>query len=161
MKNTRHEKVAHRVQANLKYRQKLHTYKYIHTEEEEDDMEITKETLESFFQWLKDDGLAPKKSERLWRKTITQRLLNKDKMTLDNYKDFLDDHKQTFESKKSDIRPIINPKTMIGIHFKNALIVQNAVDADSYIHLFFQDGSDMLLHKTVCSDLLKSKPHIS
>ena len=127
-------------------------------------MKISKEILEAFFQWLKDDGLPPKKSERLWRKTITQKLLNQDKMTLDNYKDFLKDYKQKLESKESDIVPIIDPKVMIGIPLKSGQtlkIIQNAVDADSYIHLFFKDGSDKLLHKTACNDLIKSMPHAS
>ena len=124
-------------------------------------MEITKKRLEAFFKWLKNDGLPPTKSERLWRKTIAAKLLNNDQMTLDNYQDFLKDCKQKLESKKSDTVPIIDPKVMIGIPLKSnqALkIIQNAVDADSYIHLFFDDSTDTLMHKKSCQKILESQP---
>ncbi len=120
-------------------------------------MEINKERLDAFFQWLINDGLAPRKSKRLWRKTITAKLLNKDKMTLDNYQDFLEDYKQKLESSKCDSIPEIDPKVMIGIALKISditKIVLNAIEADSYIHLFFDDGSDELVHKKMCIQII-------
>lgn len=51
------------------------------------------ELFDKFYDWLKDDGLQAKKSERLHRKTIFSSLLNNDQMTLDNFKDFLEDIK--------------------------------------------------------------------
>ncbi len=127
-------------------------------------MEISKEILEAFFQWLKDDGLPPKKSERLWRKTILAKLLNEDKMTIANFEDFKRDYIKNLEIKRSNLVPKIDTKIIIGISLKygdTIKVVQNAIEADSYMHLFFTDGSDELLHKTVCNDLLKSKSHTS
>ena len=49
--------------------------------------------FENFYKWLKNDGLLPKKSERLHKKKIFQSLLNDDEMTIDNFKDYLEDHK--------------------------------------------------------------------
>lgn len=140
---------------------KLDTIIIFISEEEEEEVKISKEVLEAFFQWLKDDGLPPKKSERLWQKTITAKLLNQDKMTLDNYQDFLKDYHQKLESKKSSIIPIIDPKIMVGISLKYGKTIkkiQKAVNADSYIHLFFQDESDELVHKSVCQKILESQP---
>lgn len=51
------------------------------------------ELFDKFYEWLKADGLKPKTSERLHRKTIFSSLLNNDQMTLDNFKDFLKDIK--------------------------------------------------------------------
>lgn len=52
-------------------------------------MEVSPEQFEQFIEWLKEDGLKPRKSERLWRKTIFARLLNYDKKTLENWEDFM------------------------------------------------------------------------
>lgn len=51
------------------------------------------ELFNKFYNWLKDDGLQAKKSERLYRKKIFASLLANDQMTLDNFNDFLDDIK--------------------------------------------------------------------
>lgn len=49
------------------------------------------ELFDRFYNWLKEDGLIPKKSERLHRKKIFTSLINNNKMTLDNFNDFLAD----------------------------------------------------------------------
>ena len=124
-------------------------------------MEISKETLEAFFKWLKDDGLPPKKSERLWRKTITKKLLNLDKMTIENYKDFLHTYKQKIEAEISDTVPDIDPKIMIGIRVKVegvSKIIKKSIDADSCLHLFFDDSSDKIVSKKVCQNIIESLP---
>ncbi|AXX96046.1 hypothetical protein [Arcobacter ellisii] len=51
------------------------------------------ELFDKFYDWLKADGLKPKTSERLHRKKIFSSLLNNNQMTLDNFKDFLEDIK--------------------------------------------------------------------
>ena len=51
------------------------------------------ELFDKFYDWLKADGLKPKTSERLHRKKIFSSLLNNHQMTLDNFKDFLEDIK--------------------------------------------------------------------
>jgi hypothetical protein len=121
-------------------------------------MEVSKEKLEAFFKWLKNDGLPPKKSERLWRKTITQKLLNNDKMTQENFKDFLKSYSPKELSQEDKEAPVIDPKSMIGskLRYRNNLkIVQNAIDADSFLHLFFTDGSHTLVCKKFCINLLR------
>jgi hypothetical protein len=49
------------------------------------------ELFEDFYAWLKKDGLKAKKSERLHKKKIFASLLANDAMTLENFKDFLED----------------------------------------------------------------------
>ena len=44
--------------------------------------------FDEFIQWLKEDGLKPKKSGRLWRKKIFSNLYNYQDKTLENYNDF-------------------------------------------------------------------------
>ncbi len=51
------------------------------------------ELFEDFYTWLKDDGLKPRRSERLHRKKIYAALLNNDQMTLENFNDFLESRK--------------------------------------------------------------------
>lgn len=46
--------------------------------------------FEDFYEWLKSDGLKPKKSERLHKKKIFSGLLANDEMTLENFKDFME-----------------------------------------------------------------------
>lgn len=51
-------------------------------------MEVSKIVFDEFLEWLKQDGLPPRKSERLWRKTIFSRIQNDDPMTIENFHDF-------------------------------------------------------------------------
>ncbi|QDF29919.1 hypothetical protein [Halarcobacter anaerophilus] len=53
------------------------------------------ELFEEFYEWLKTDGLKPKKSERLHKRKIFASLLASDKMTIDNFNDFLKDRNST------------------------------------------------------------------
>ena len=122
-------------------------------------MEISKKDLDGFFQWLIEDGLGAKKSERLWKKTITARLIEEDPMTLDNYQDFLSDRAQQSTIAHIDAVSYIEPAALIGIsiqdsHTKKTII--NAIEAGSYIHLFFGDGSDILLSTTQCLDIMEA-----
>ncbi|RXJ69501.1 hypothetical protein CRV08_02015 [Halarcobacter ebronensis] len=50
------------------------------------------ELFDDFYDWLKKDGLKPKRSERLHRKKIFAALLSNDAMTLENFTDFQIDH---------------------------------------------------------------------
>lgn len=54
-----------------------------------------------FYQFIKNDGLVPKKSERLHKKKIYSNLMNNQKMTLENFEDFL------IWDKKESIRSLI------------------------------------------------------
>ena len=64
------------------------------------------ELFEQFYNWLKLDGLVPRKSERLHRKKIFASLMANKKMTLDNFKDFLDFKKEN--EKRAFLRRIEN-----------------------------------------------------
>jgi hypothetical protein len=55
------------------------------------------ELFDKFYIWLKDDGLKPKRSERLHKKKIFASLLSNDEMTLENFNDFLQDKKNQFK----------------------------------------------------------------
>ncbi|RXK14571.1 hypothetical protein CP965_03750 [Halarcobacter mediterraneus] len=48
------------------------------------------ELFDSFYAWLKEDGLKPYKSERLHKKAIFSNLINDEKLTLENFKDFIE-----------------------------------------------------------------------
>ena len=64
------------------------------------------ELFEQFYNWLKLDGLVPRKSERLHRKKIFASLMANREMTLDNFKDFLAFKKE--DEKRDFLRRIEN-----------------------------------------------------
>jgi len=70
------------------------------------DFEFKNSKFESFYQFLKSDGLVPVKSERLHKKKIYSNLLNEDQMTIDNFQDFLEFEKK--ETIKNLIGKFIN-----------------------------------------------------
>ncbi len=107
-------------------------------------MEVSKELFEEFISWLKQDGLMPKKSERLWKKTIFAHLLNGHKKTLENWKDFMDD----FNLKQINQIPTMdfNENCLRGIGVNVSGIhktIRNVVKSESMSRLFFEDGSDL------------------
>lgn len=160
-KNTRYEKVAHGVQLSIRYRQKLHTYNYTHTEEEEEKMEIKQKEFNDFIQWLKQEGVKIKVNERWWKRRIFTRLLNNHSMTLENWNDFQESKHKSSLVKNEDETYHCDPFLMLGIKikYKNGTVrkVKKSIDADSFIHLFFEDGSDELLHKKICQQILESQ----
>lgn len=84
------------------------------------------ELFDRFYIWLKDDGLKPKRSERLHRKKIFASLLANDEMTLENFNDFLKDEI------KNEVREFIG-KEMV---YKNkSFIISNVEinEKDFYI----------------------------
>ena len=70
------------------------------------DFEFKNSKFESFYQFLKNDGLGAVKSERLHKKKIYSNLLNNDQMTIDNFQDFLEFEKK--ETIKNLIGKFIN-----------------------------------------------------
>ena len=61
------------------------------------------EDFDEFITWLKNDGLKPFKSERIWKKKIFANLINNHVKTLENYDDFLKDKKiKTLIGKKTN-----------------------------------------------------------
>jgi len=121
------------------------------TEEEEEKVDISKNDFDTFIQWLIDDGIKAKKSERLWKKTILKNLLHDDKMTLENYYDFLEYQEEKMKEKtESHIDTfdyfILIGKTIITQAGKQK--IKTYIEADSMIHLFFEDGNDLLVQKS-------------
>ncbi len=74
--------------------------------------------FDRFYIWLKDDGLKPKKSERLHRKKIFASLLSNDVMTLENFKDFLKDEI------KNEVKELIGKE----IFYKNKSLMISDVE---------------------------------
>lgn len=118
-------------------------------------MEVSKELFDEFIQWLKLDGLTPKKSERLWKKTIFAHLLHDDKKTLDNWEDFMED----FNLKQINQIPTMNfdenclrgiGVNVSGIHKTIRCIVKG----ESISRVFFEDGSDIDAENIVLIQLL-------
>lgn len=79
-------------------------------QEYEDELKNSK--FESFYQFIKNDGLVPRKSERLHKKKIYSNLMNNHKMTLENFEDYLVWDKQ--ESIRKMIGEIISYKGLSG-----------------------------------------------
>ena len=50
--------------------------------------ELKIKNFEKFYSWLKEDGLKPRKSERLHKKKIFENLIGNDIRTLENFEDF-------------------------------------------------------------------------
>jgi len=124
-------------------------------------MEIKKEVFDAFIEWLILDGLKPRKSERIWKKTILRNLLNNDQMTLENYSDY----QEYVENQSNKIRNATDTEIdnfdytrLIGISLK----IQNGISkrikryqlADSRIHLFFESGGDILVLKKDIQNML-------
>lgn len=118
-------------------------------------MEVSKELFDEFIQWLKRDGLIPRKSERLWKKTIFSKLINDDKRTIENWEDFLNDHcaKQLQNSISTDF----DENCLIGIVISvNDLqkTIKYVVKGETMSRIFFEDGTDIDVDNSVPMELL-------
>ena len=60
--------------------------------------EIKIEKFEDFYQWLKEDGLVARRSERMLKKRIFRNLLGNEEMTMENFEDFWEEE----QTKKRD-----------------------------------------------------------
>ncbi len=100
-------------------------------------MEYTNEfknsKFESFYQFIKSDGLVPKKSERLHKKKIYSNLMNNQKMTLENFEDFL------VWDKKELIRSIIGE--VINYKGLNGQVIDVIFEEDDYFKVHMQEGN--------------------
>jgi hypothetical protein len=89
-------------------------------------MEVSKENFDEFTEWLKKDGLVPRKSERLWKKTILTRLLTNDSMTISNFSDFQADKYKAIAHK------------MVGVKF-NELVIHKVILDETLSSVIFVD----------------------
>ena len=83
--------------------------------------------FDEFYEWLKEDGLKPKKSERLHKKTIFTALINNDHMTNENFKDFL------LDRTRNEINLLID-KTIV-IEGTRMLIIEAKIINSDEFHL--------------------------
>lgn len=120
-------------------------------------MEVSKELFDEFIQWLKLDGLKPKRSERLWKKTIFAHLLNGHKKTLENWEDFMKD----FNLKQINQTPIAifdeNCLRGIGVNVSGVRkTIRHVVKGESISRVFFEDGSDIDTENIVLIQILEA-----
>lgn len=114
-------------------------------------MEISKLEFNEFITWLKNDGLSPKKSERLWKKKIFSNLYLDDPKTLENYEDY---HNETkikkllgkkicYESIDSIITGIelLDSRYVVKTLDNHNLIV-NTSKIDLFIKIVYEDCND-------------------
>lgn len=119
-------------------------------------MEVSKELFEEFILWLKRDGLMPKKSERLWKKTIFASLLNEHKLTLENWDDFILDQYST--QVKTPIIKDIDVNCLIGLGVSVQGIhrtIDYVVKGETMSRVFFEDGKNMDVQNTILLQVLK------
>jgi hypothetical protein len=107
-------------------------------------MEVSKELFEQFVFWLKQDGLRPRKSERLWKKTIFSRLMNNDKKTIENWEDFMVDFnlkpKKEVQFQDFDENCLIGIGISINSVFKT---IRNVIKSETMSRIFFEEGGDV------------------
>ncbi len=120
-------------------------------------MEVSLEQFDQFIEWLKQDGLTPRKSERLWRKTIFARLFNSDKKTMENWEDFMIDQ----NTKQVEIPTLkdFDENCLVGI----GVNVQGVHKTISYVvkgmtmsRIYFEDRSNTDVDNSVIFQILQA-----
>ncbi|APW64422.1 hypothetical protein LPB137_00535 [Poseidonibacter parvus] len=98
--------------------------------------EFKNSKFELFYKFIKNDGLVPKKSERLHKKKIYSNLMNNQKMTLENFEDYLVWDKK--ESIKSIIGEEINYKKL------NGQIIDVSFEDNDYLKIHMKEGNILI-----------------
>ena len=120
-------------------------------------MEVSPEQFDQFIQWLKQDGLKPRKSERLWRKTIFARLLNRDKKTMENWEDFMID--QNTKQAEVQIFKDFDENCLIGlgVNVQGAhKTIAYAIKGVTMSRIFFEDRSNTDVDNAVIFQILQA-----
>lgn len=118
-------------------------------------MEVSKELFDEFIQWLKLDGLKPKKSERLWKKTILVHLLNGHKKTLDNWEDFIVDFNLKHINQMSTTDFDEYCLQGIGVNVSGIhKTICHIVKGETMSRVFFDDGTDVDVENIVLIRIL-------
>lgn len=118
-------------------------------------MDVSKELFDEFINWLKLDGLTPKKSERLWKKTILARLINGHKNTKDNWEDFMADFNQKHTNQNSKL--IVDDNCLIGMGISvNGIskTIEKVVKHEETSRFFFVDGTKIDVENEVLVKLI-------
>lgn len=106
--------------------------------------EIKIEKFEAFFQWLKEDGLVARRSERMLKKRIFRNLLGNEEMTMENFEDFLEDEEKILQKlrTKEILENIVGKRVLTA---NGLLIIETAYEIDDGIKVAYQDGSHSIL----------------
>jgi len=108
--------------------------------------EIKKEKFKAFFQWLKEDGLVAKRSERLLKKKIFRNLLDNEEMTMENFGDFLEDEEEMLQKLKT--KEILENNQFTGKSVLTAsgfLTIETIFEVEDGIKVIYQNGSHSIL----------------
>lgn len=120
-------------------------------------MEVSRELFDNFIMWLINDGLKPRKSERLWRKTIFARLLNNDKKTLSNWEDFM--IYQSTKKVETSLLKDYDENCLIGLGV-NAQGVHKTIDyvikGETMSRIYFVDRSNTDVDNSVIFQILQA-----
>lgn len=120
-------------------------------------MDVLPEQFDQFIQWLKQDGIKPRKSERLWRKTILARLLNNDKKTIENWEDFMINH-NTKPVEMPNLKDF-DENCLVGIGVDAQGIhktIASVVKGVTMSRIFFEDRSNIDVDNSVIFQILEA-----
>lgn len=101
--------------------------------------EIKIEKFENFYQWLKEDGLVARRSERMLKKRIFRNLLGNEEMTMENFEDFLED-----EETKKRKKEIFENNKFVGkriLTTNGTLIIESVFENQGGIQVIYTDGN--------------------
>jgi hypothetical protein len=124
-------------------------------------MEVTKEKFDAFIEWLKRDGLGPKRCERLWKKAILVNLKNDEPKTIANYIDFMKDFNRKKSPKKEASHLEIDDfdySILVGQFAqpsKGNKTILRYVKMEGFIHLFYDDKTDEIVNKNAIQKRFK------
>lgn len=106
--------------------------------------EIKIEKFEAFFQWLKEDGLVARRSERMLKKRIFRNLLGNEEMTMENFEDFLEDEEKILQKlrTKEILENIVGKRVLTA---NGLFIIETVYEVDDGIKVVYQDGSHSIL----------------
>ena len=124
-------------------------------------MEVTKEKFDAFIVWLKNDGLRPRISERLWKKAILDNLKNDEPRTIANYIDFMKDFNRKKLPKEEASHLEIDDfdySILVGQFAqpsKGDKMILRYVKMEGFIHLFYDDKTDEIVDKNTIQKRFK------
>lgn len=107
--------------------------------------EIKIEKFQAFYEWLKEDGLVARRSERMLKKRIFRNLLGGEEMTMENFQDFLKEEitkpKDNFEAFYG--KKIRYPDKQVGILIQEILLIEK-LENQQGLKIYTEIGSLMV-----------------
>ena len=104
--------------------------------------EIKIEKFQAFYKWLKEDGLIPRRSERILKKTIFRNLLGCHEMTMENFQDFLEEEKTKVKSNFEEFygKKIRYFDKQVGILMQEIVLIE-ALENQQGLKIYTEIGS--------------------